>query len=523
MTSARVAAVWCPDWPIATTGAPAGAAVAVVAAGKVVACSAAAREEGVRRGQRLRDAQGRCPGLLVHDEDPDAQARLFEPVVAVVEERCPRVEVVRPGICAVPARGPARYFGGERKLATLLHEAITDTTGFDSRVGIADGLLAAILAARASPGGADDGERSAYGDGRCVIVPSEQTVGFLARHPVNVLERPELAGLLVRLGVPTLGDFAALPSDQVLARFGTDGAAAHRLARGLEPRLLAPRQPARELTVQRVFEPPVEQFEQVVFTAKSLADELHANLAASGVSCVRVEVEVATQDGRRWSRMWRHDGLLSATAVAERVRWQLDAWRTNTSADEALTGGLVLLRLVPDQLVTDGGRQLALWGETAPDERVDRAATRVQTMLGRTAVTQPVLGGGRGPVDQVTRIPWGEGTTLPRTDSPWPGHLPPPAPAVVYPQPPRATVVGADDKAVSVDGRCMISAPPDQLTLDGSTPMAIVGWAGPWPVHEYWWDETRSERSVRFQVVTDDGHAWLLTRRVGQWYVEATY
>src|SRR5260370_13385726 len=42
----------------------------------------------------------------------DADARAFEQVVAVVEEFCPRVEVLRPGACAIGARGPARDFGG---------------------------------------------------------------------------------------------------------------------------------------------------------------------------------------------------------------------------------------------------------------------------------------------------------------------------------------------------------------------------------------------------------------------------
>lgn len=508
---ARVLAVWCPDWPVVGTGGQHDVPVAVVTNGRVIACSAAARETGVRRGQRLRDAQGHCPQLQIRDDDQDAQARLFEQVVAHVEEHCPRVEVVRPGICAIPARGPARYFGGERALGALLHEAVAGA-GFASRVGVADGLFAAVLAARASDSA----------DVR--VVPSGETAAFLATHSVHVLDRPELSGLLVRLGIRSLGDFAALPSDEVFARFGGEGALTHRLARGLEPRRLAPRTPGSELTVQREFDPPVEQFEQVVFAAKSLAGELHANLARLGVSCVRVEVEVATEDGRHWSRMWRHDGLLSATGVAERVRWQLDAWRTATASDDALTGGLVLLRLVPDQVVADSGRQLALWGETAPDERVDRAAARVQTMLGHAAVTQPVLGGGRGPGEQVTRVPWGDTPCGPPSEGSWPGRLPSPAPAVVYPRPPTAVLADAHGEPVTVDGRGAVSAPPQRLTVAAGAPaLAVVGWTGPWPAHEHWWDPARFARLTRFQVVTEDGRAWLLLMRDEHCYLEAAY
>ncbi|MEU9842303.1 DNA polymerase Y family protein, partial [Actinomadura sp. NPDC048032] len=109
----RVLAAWCPDWPVTAVGIDAAAPGAVVVRGQVAACSAAARAEGVRRGQRIRDAQRRCPELVVRERDTDAEGRRFEAVAQAVAELTPRVEVVRPGLCAIPARGPARFFGGE--------------------------------------------------------------------------------------------------------------------------------------------------------------------------------------------------------------------------------------------------------------------------------------------------------------------------------------------------------------------------------------------------------------------------
>ena len=92
-------------------------------------------------------------------------------------------------------------------------------------MGVADGLFAAVLAARAALGGGP------------VIVPPGETPSFLAPWPVATLDRPELADLLVRLGVRTLGGFAALPGPQVLARFGEEGARCQRVARGAEGEL----------------------------------------------------------------------------------------------------------------------------------------------------------------------------------------------------------------------------------------------------------------------------------------------
>ena len=117
----RTLLVWCPDWPVIAAeivdGVPATASVAVLHANRVVACSPAARAHGVRRGLRKREAQERCPELLLIDHDPGRDARAFEPVVAAVEEVAAGVQVLRPGVCALAARGPARYFGGEEQAA----------------------------------------------------------------------------------------------------------------------------------------------------------------------------------------------------------------------------------------------------------------------------------------------------------------------------------------------------------------------------------------------------------------------
>ena len=154
----------------------------------------------------------RCPDLLHEDED-GAALRSFARVVEAVEAYCPWVTTVRPGICSLPARGPARYFGGEGPLVQLVAEAASAVAA--AEVGVADGLFAAVLAAR---GG--------------VIVPAGGTADFLAPFPVGVLGQPELAELLDRLGIRTLGGFAALPEAHVLGRFGSDGAAGHRVAGG---------------------------------------------------------------------------------------------------------------------------------------------------------------------------------------------------------------------------------------------------------------------------------------------------
>ena len=97
----RVLVAWCPDWPVHAVGAgpdvPAAVLVGDGARATVLACSAAARAAGVRRGQRVRDAQRLCPQLRAYPRDEPAEERSFEPVVQAVQDVAAGVEVVRPG------------------------------------------------------------------------------------------------------------------------------------------------------------------------------------------------------------------------------------------------------------------------------------------------------------------------------------------------------------------------------------------------------------------------------------------
>ena len=152
-TGVRTLVIWCPDWPVVAAeivdGVPASGPVVVLHANRVLACSETARADGVRRGLRRREAQSRCPQLIVVEHDPARDARAFEPVVAAVEEVAVGVEVIRPGACALAARGPARYFGGEEEAAERIVEQVAQACEVESQAGVADGVFAAGLAARA--------------------------------------------------------------------------------------------------------------------------------------------------------------------------------------------------------------------------------------------------------------------------------------------------------------------------------------------------------------------------------------
>ena len=501
---------------------------------------------------RRREAEALCPGITVVDADLALEARAFEVVARAIETLTPRVVLERPGVCAFPTRGPARYFGGDHGLAAHTRDAVAGVLGDDRdhvRVAIADGAFAARLAAR---------EASAA-EPYVVAVGSSAT--FLAPWPVSVLGDDALADLLARLGLRTLGDFAALSSEAVLARFGNEGHRLHDLARGFDtgPPVLV--EPPPDLVETTELDPPAARVDAAAFAAKGLADRLLGRLAARGLACTRVVIEAETEHGERLSRCWRHDGALTPGALAERVRWQLDGWliahataretmldgdvREQQDAEafadagfvafDTTTGALTKLALVPDEVVPADGRQLGFWGgDQAGADRADRALARVQGMLGFDAVATVVVQGGRTPAEQVRWVPWGEPREPVRPlivegEVPsWPGAVPQPSPARVFEPPLRAQLLDPNGQPVMVSGRGEQSAAParvhcDELPAGGG---AVVAWAGPWAHDVRWWDTTGRRRRALWQVVVaaDDAEvACLVAVEGGVAGIEALY
>jgi protein ImuB len=515
--------VWCQDWPVVAAAAvaalPFQVPAAIVVGNEVVHCSAVARAEGVQRGQRKRAAQARCTELVLFEDDPERDARVFEPVAAAVEHWAPGIEVVRPGLVAVPAQGPVGYFGGAEQAAEHLVDHVAGATGVEAQVGIADGLFAATLAAH-----------------RGMIVPPDKSAEFLAPLGIGELDQPaeqkpgraELVDLLRRLGLRTLGAFAAVPERDVASRFGGPAVEAHRLARGLEERPRVRRKPPPELSVTEQLDPPVERVDAAAFVARGLAERLHHGLVDRGLACTRLGIHATTEHGEELHRIWRCADPLTPQGISDRVRWQLDGWLTTTR----LTSGITVLRLDPEEVVDAAALQLGLWSGVGQDqgeaaERAARALVHVQGLLGPEAVVTPVLGGGRGPGEQVRFVPWGdERAATHDPDQPWPGRLPAPSPATVPVEPVPVVVLDAEGADVGVTGRYELTAPPHQVVLNGRT-RQVRGWAGPWPVDERWWDPATAHRAARLQVlgVSADGteQAFLLVRRSGRWAVEGVY
>ncbi len=492
---------------------------------------------------RRREAQSRCPELLVLPVDNDAAGRLFEPVVAAVETVAPGVEVLRPGMIACQVRGPRRYFGSENAAAEKILDVV-EALDVEARIGIADVLGVAVLAARAQRIVPESGDQEF-----CAALPIVELARDSAIAPP---ERADLIDLLIRLGITTVGAFAALPEERVATRFGPDALVAHRLAHGRAERGVSRRCIPQELAIEQLCDPPLDRVDTAAFLGRALAERFHAKLADAGLACMRLAITARTTRGRTLQRVWRAARPLSPAATADRLRWQLDGWLTagrryrtadsdgagpvhadDPDADDG-PGAIVSLTLQPVEAVDAGRVQYGLWGSDGEDDhRAGWAFARVQGLLGPESVLSPVLSGGRSPADRITFVSWGDERNPARDPSaPWPGALPAPSPTrLTDPQvaDQHIELVDTVGLPVSVTARGVLSSLP--ALLDDRL---VIGWAGPWLVDERWWEShVRPEElltappqySARMQILCDPGPAVLASYSAGavRWRVEGVY
>ena len=326
--------------------------------GAVVACSPEAAEFGIAAGASCRQAEHRCPQLILLAPEPEPAARLRAALSAALYDLAPQVEVRPDGCClldleGVPARGEAIREARRRlRLAA----------GCEPRLGLAPGPFSARLAAaRARPG-------------RILQVPAARE--FLAPLPTFELGlEPELRERLDLLGLRTLGQVAALGPRQLESQLGKPGRRAVLLARGEEPDSIDAWRPPAFSGAHRQFEPPVEDREALLFVARTLAGDLAAELGLRRAGAKKVRLRLVTEAGPEQQESLVRHALSSQAELFGLLSSWLRSWQPAAPVTE--------LWVELPELEPAGRRQLRLWtGGDGNHEEVEAALERLQERHG---------------------------------------------------------------------------------------------------------------------------------------------
>ena len=143
------------------------------------------------------------------------------------------------------------------------------------------------------------------------VIPAGEEAQALAGLPVALLEIPDdHSETLAIWGIRTLGELAALPEIDLIARLGQSASSWRNLALGAHAHAFQPIEAAFSLREFCEFETPVEQMDSLLFVGARMIDSLALRAAtrAMSLACVSVDLEL---EGKRTHRLTLRPALPS--------------------------------------------------------------------------------------------------------------------------------------------------------------------------------------------------------------------
>ncbi|MFL5582238.1 MAG: hypothetical protein ACJ8AO_17865, partial [Gemmatimonadaceae bacterium] len=227
------------------------------------------------------------------------------------------------------------------------------------------------------------------------VIPAGGCAAYLATAPLGLVPMDdELRRALVALGIRSAGGLAALAPADVERRWGAEGLAAWRLARGEDRRrpVLARAEARRAAAAELAT--PAATMEPVLFLVRAALDRLAAELAADGRAAAVVAVTLTLDDGRghlpaggvphtvtREIKLARP--LARVAPLFERCRALLDRWPLTAP----VCGVAVEITATAPASGEQGGLFDLAWRDPAA---VDAALERLRAELGPNVVVRPV-------------------------------------------------------------------------------------------------------------------------------------
>jgi protein ImuB len=232
-------------------------------------------------------AMSRCPGIILCQRDPAAEAEAHRLIIAAGFTLAPRVESTGSGCCTVDLRGADR---ARTESLMRLHAAELAAAGLPLRVGAgATPLLASYAARLAEP-----------------VLIVDDTGNFLA--PLSLaFAQPtrEQEGILAGWGIVTLGALTAIPKAEIGRRLGASGVLLWERAAGEATRVLRHVEPARSFSAEWSYEPPVESVEPLFFKLRRFAERVALELRGAGFVAEKLSLTLLLEDETDHRREFR--------------------------------------------------------------------------------------------------------------------------------------------------------------------------------------------------------------------------
>jgi protein ImuB len=286
----------------------------------------------------------------------------------------PRVEDCSDGnafVCVIDIAGTEKLFGPPLALAQTLLRRVR-ALGVMASVTVSSNFDAAICNARGRP------------TQTAVIPPGIEGIA-LAPLPIGVLDlSDEHAETFAMWGIHTLGELAALPEKELVARLGQEGKRLRQLVRGELPHLFVPMEPAFCLEERMELDSPVELLESLLFVVGVMLEQLILRATARVLALASVTVTLALESGGSHTRTVR-----PALPSNDRQMWtKLLHLDLEAHPPEAA----ILALTLSAEPGSTSKVQLGLFSPQLPEPmRLDVTLARIRAIVGEECVGRPVL------------------------------------------------------------------------------------------------------------------------------------
>jgi DNA polymerase-4 len=263
------------EHPVLVGGLPGGRGV-------VASASYKARALGVRSAMPTSRALVLCPGAVVLPPRFSLYRDYSRRVMQILQQTAELLQQVSIDEAYLDVSEQIPEWGAAIKIAEQLQRRVQEDTGLSASLGVATNKLVAKIASdHEKPGGLT------------IVRPGEEAQ-FLAPLPVRVLwgVGPVMARKLGELGVASVGHLAAIPEDELRRRFGRQGAALARQARGIDNRPVVtehePKSMSQERTFSRDQSEPQALEQQLERMSRKVADRLRSQELAAGTVAIKL-------------------------------------------------------------------------------------------------------------------------------------------------------------------------------------------------------------------------------------------
>jgi DNA polymerase-4 len=288
--------------------------------GVVAACTYEARRYGIHSAMPSSIARRRCPDAVFIDGRFHRYIEESQRLHGILSSFTPLVEGISLDEAFLDVTGGVHLFGDGTGIGRVIRSRVLEEMGLPCSVGVGRSKLISKLASKvAKPRASREGIEPGPG---VVEVRTEDELNFLHPMPVRALWGigPVTEKRLAALGVTTIGELAAVPSD-ALERYLGVAAGRHlsELARGIDERPVEPEQEAKSIGHEETFTTDLWDRDDLHRRLHRMVDASATALRGADRAARTVTVKLRFGDFTQITRSHTLDGPVDATAAIAAV------------------------------------------------------------------------------------------------------------------------------------------------------------------------------------------------------------